>query len=79
MGCGVARSGGSHFWLIPVVLGVGFFYFFVSRCSKHSVKYLSKYFPRMQTNTEKQSFFLKSFTFENILHCKIFFNETNGA
>ncbi len=40
----------------------------------HNVKYLLDHFPRMQTNTEKQSFFLKSFTFANILHCKIFFN-----
>ena len=28
---------------------------------------------------EKKSFVLKSFTFENILRLKIFFNETNGA
>jgi uncharacterized BrkB/YihY/UPF0761 family membrane protein len=27
VGCGVARGGGSHFWSIPVVLGVGFFIF----------------------------------------------------
>ena len=35
--CGVARGGGSHFWLILVVLGVGFFCYFVLRYSKHTV------------------------------------------
>ena len=25
--CGVARDGGFHFWSIPVVLGVDFFFF----------------------------------------------------
>ena len=33
--CRVARGGGSHFWSIPVVLGVGFFCCFVLNCSKH--------------------------------------------
>ena len=33
----VAGSGGSHFWWIPVVLGVGFFLCFVLRCSKHTM------------------------------------------
>ena len=35
--CGVAHGGGSHFWSIPVVLGVGFFCCFVLHCSKHTV------------------------------------------
>ncbi len=34
VGCGVARGGGSHFWSISVVLGVGFFCCFVLHCSK---------------------------------------------
>jgi hypothetical protein len=33
----VAGNGGSHFLWIPVVLGVGFFYCFVLRCSKHTM------------------------------------------
>ena len=33
----------------------------------------------MQTNTEKKIIFLKSFAFENILQCKMFYIETNGA
>ncbi len=33
----------------------------------------------MQINIEKKLFSLKSFAFENILHCKMFSNETNGA
>jgi hypothetical protein len=77
---GVARGGGSHFWSILVVLGVGFLLFFCfTLLQTHNVKYLLEHFPRMQTNVEKQSFSLKSFTIANILHCKIFFNETNGA
>ena len=34
--CGVARGGGFHFWSIPVVLGVGFF-FVVLRSYKHTI------------------------------------------
>ena len=33
----------------------------------------------MQTNTEKKIFSLKSFAFENILQCKMFYIETNRA
>ena len=33
----VAGSGSSHFWWIPVVLGVSFFCCFVLRCSKHTM------------------------------------------
>jgi hypothetical protein len=38
-------------------------------------------FSRIQPNTKKKkkSFSLKSFAFENILYCKIFYRETNGA
>ena len=52
--CGVARGGGSHFWSIPVVLGVGFLLFFCfTLLQTYNVKYLLEYFPRMQTNVEK--------------------------
>ena len=44
VGCGVARGGGSHFWSIPVVLGVGFFCCFVLRCSKTQCKIFSRAF-----------------------------------
>ena len=33
----------------------------------------------MQTNTEKKLFSLKSFAFENILQCKMFYIEKNEA
>jgi hypothetical protein len=77
----VARSGGSHFWWIPMVLGVGFLLLFCfTLLQTHSVEYFPEHFPRMQTNTEKKNLFsLKSFAFENILQCKMFYIETNGA
>ena len=54
VGCRVARGGGSHFWSIPVVLGVGFLLFFCfTLLQTYNVKYLLEYFPRMQTNVEK--------------------------
>ena len=79
----VGLWGGSRWWFPFLVdsggFGCGYFLFFCFLLLQtHNIKYLSEHFPRMQTNTENQSFFLKSFTFTNILHCKIFFNETNG-
>ena len=46
--CGVARGGGSHFWSIPVVLGVGFFSLFCfTLLQTHNVEYFPDHFPRM--------------------------------
>jgi hypothetical protein len=56
--CGVARDGGFHFWSIPVVLGVDFFFFFsFMLLQTHNVKYLLDHFPRIQTNTGKTIIF----------------------
>ncbi len=71
-------------------LGLGLVFIFI--CSFYSFRpqlgfgfvffYLFMFF-YIELNTikysKKKQFFLKSFTFENILHCKIFYNETNGA
>ena len=45
----------------------------------HNVEYFLEHFPRVQINTEKQTFFCKSFAFVNILRQKMFYIETNGA
>jgi hypothetical protein len=93
MGCGVGcrvAHGGFVGWLAVVVsifYQFQWFWVWVFLCfcftlfQTHNVKYLLEHFPRMQTNTEKKKilFSLKSFTFKNILHCKIFYNETNEA
>ena len=44
VGCEVARGGGSHFWSILVVLGVGLFCCFVLRCSKTQCRIFSEAF-----------------------------------
>jgi hypothetical protein len=87
VGCGVG-CGGWHGWVVgwvsvgcggwqwwfPVVLGEGFFLLFCfTLFQTHNVKYFPKHFPRMQTNTEKKLFSLKSFAFENILQYKMFY------
>jgi hypothetical protein len=55
--CRVAHGGGSHFWSIPVVLGVGFFLLFCFKLLQtHNVNYFLEHFPRMQTNTKKNYF-----------------------
>ena len=76
----MAGTGGSHFWWISVILGVGFLLLFCFMLLQtHNVEYFPEYFPRMQKNIEKKLFSLKSFAFENILQCKTFYIETNGA
>ena len=89
MGCGVAR-GGFVGWLavvVPIFSGFPWFcvwifvvvLFCFTSLQTHNVEYFSKHFPRMQTNTEKKLFSPKSFAFENILQCKMFYIETNEA
>jgi hypothetical protein len=55
-----------------------FFFLFILRCSKHC-KTFFRLFSKMQPNTGKKKFSLKSFTFANILRWRIFYVETNGA
>ena len=87
MGCGVAR-GEFVGWLavvFPFLVDSGGFWcgFLLLFCfmlfQTHNVEYFPKHFPRMKTNTRKKLFSLKSFAFENILQCKMFYIETNGA
>jgi hypothetical protein len=72
-------------WWFPFLVDSGGFGcgFFLLLCftllQTNSIEYFPKHFPRIQTNTEKRLFFLKSFAFENILQCKMFHIETNGA
>ena len=54
------------------------FFFFILRCTKHC-KIFFGLFSGMQPNTEIKLFFLKLFSFANILRWKIIYNETNGA
>jgi hypothetical protein len=66
--------------VIPVVLGcvlrVCFLSFYVA---PNIVKYFRNYFPKCKQTLKKQSFFLKSFSFANILRWRMFYVETNGA
>ena len=87
VGCGVAH-GEFVGWLAVVFpflvdsggFGFGFFFLFCfTLLQTHNVEYFSEHFPRMQTNTGKKLFSLKSFVFENILQCKMFYIETNRA
>ena len=57
----------------------GVFYFLFFYVELNTVKYFLEHFFGMQPNTEKKLFSLKSFASENILHWKIFYNETNEA
>jgi hypothetical protein len=80
----VGLWGGSRWWFSFLVdssgFGCGFFLLFCfTLLQTHSVQYFLEHFPRMQINIKKKLFSLKSFAFENILHCKMFSNETNGA
>jgi hypothetical protein len=87
MGCGVdfeVSCDGWQWWFPFLVdssgFGCGFFLLFCfTLLQTHNVEYFPKHFPRMQTNTEKKLFSLKSFAFENILQCKMFYIETNRA
>ncbi len=87
VGCRVARGGlwGGSWWWFSFLVNFGGFgcEFFSLFCfmllQTHSVKYFLEHFRRMQTNIEKKLFSLKSFAFENILQCKMLYNETNGA
>jgi hypothetical protein len=71
VGCRVGLGGWQ--WWFPFLVDSGGFgcEFFLLFCftlfQTHNVKYFPKHFPRMQTNTEKKLFSLKSFAFENIL------------
>jgi hypothetical protein len=76
----VGLWGDSQWWwwvfgLFQWCWGVVFFFFFL-RCTKYCKIFVGVFF-RMQLNIEKQSFSLKSFTFENILYWKILYDETN--
>ena len=62
--------------------GFGYEFFFVfcfMLLQIHNVKYLLDHFPKYKQIPEKQSFFLKSFSFTNILRRKIIYIETNKA
>ena len=87
VGCGVGCGGwqgwvsvccgGWQWWFLFLVdssgFGWGFFLLFCfTLLQTHNVEYFSKYFPIMQTNTEKKLFSPKSFAFENILQYKMF-------
>ncbi len=72
-------GGGGVRWLAGGGLGGWEGLVCFSLLQTHNVKYLSEHFPRMQTNIEKKLFSLKSFAFENILQCKMFYIETNEA
>ena len=68
------------FWSIPMVLGCGFYFYFYFYITPNIVKYLPEHFPKcnqiLKKKEEKNS--MRSFTFENNLHWKIF-NEIKGA
>ena len=57
--------GGLRWWVCTLQWVSYFFIFFVLRCSKYC-KIFFKLFSRMQSNTGKKLFSLKSFTFANI-------------
>ena len=64
--------GGSRWWFPVLVdsggLRCGFVLFFCFMLLQtHNVKYLLDHFPKCKQTLEKQSFFLKSFAFANIL------------
>ena len=55
-----------------------FILFYFLRYAKHC-KTFSKAFSRMQPNTKEKLFSLKSFTFKNILHEKIFYSKKQNT
>jgi hypothetical protein len=79
VGCGVAHggfvgwgamshSGGGGFLGNSDGVGLWFFFFF-----------FPKHFSECNQILEKKQFFLKSFTFKNILHWEKFYSKTNRA
>ena len=66
MGCFMVVCGG-----FPVdcggVIAVSDFFSFSFYVAQNTVKYFSDYFPKCNQTQEKKLFFLKSFTFANIL------------
>jgi hypothetical protein len=65
-------------WVENVVAGVFIFLFFLY-VALNTVKYFSEHFSKCNQTLENKPFSLKSFAFENILRCKIFYSEINGA
>jgi hypothetical protein len=60
--------------MFPVI----YLFIYFLRYAKHC-KTFSKAFSRMQPNTEEKLFSLKSLTFKNILHEKIFYSEKQNT
>ena len=55
------------------------FLFFLFYVAPNIVTYFRDYFPKCKQTLKKQSFFLKSFSFTNILRWRMFYVEINGA
>jgi hypothetical protein len=73
VGGGVDCCGWRMWWLEFL-----FFLFFLY-VALNTVKYFSEHFSKCNQTLENKPFSLKSFAFENILRCKIFYSEINGA